>query len=168
MNYIPRFLKEKLNLYLKTFPAILITGPRQCGKSTLVFKELPGYEHFDLERPADFRLVTSDPELFFKEHPNRICIDEVQRFPDLFPVLRYIIDTKRENGRFVLLGSAGSLLVKQLSDTLAGRLGILELTPFLLAELVRYVPWKTRWWYGGLPPLYTFDSDEQRTVWLDN
>ena len=93
---------------------MLIWGPRQCGKSTFVAHELPHFEHFDLERPADFNLISSDPEMFFMDHGEGICIDEAQRYPDLFPVLRHIIDRRRSSGRFVLLGSSGPLLLRVL------------------------------------------------------
>ncbi len=168
MDYIPRSLGSRLKEYLQTFPTVMIWGPRQCGKSTLVAHELPHFEHFDLERPADYNLISSDSELFLTEHGDNVCIDEAQRYPELFPVLRYIIDRHRKNGRFVLLGSSGPLLLHKVSETLAGRIGVLELTPFTVQELHSRHPWSSRWWQGGLPPLYELDSNKRRTAWLES
>lgn len=168
MEYIPRAITAKLRLYLKTFPVVLLTGPRQCGKSTLVRNQIPAYLHLDLERPADFSILSYDPELFFSDHPFHVCIDEAQRYPQLFPVLRHIIDRDRKPGRFVLLGSAGPLLLNTASESLAGRIGILELTAFMNRELKSIAPWQERWWIGGLPPLYDLDSTEQRAAWLES
>ena len=168
MQYIPRAIGSRLRAYLQTFPVVMVWGPRQCGKSTFVLNELSGYTHYDLERPADFNLITSDPELFFTEHPHRVCIDEAQRYPELFPVLRHIVDRQRRNGRFVLLGSSGPLLLRTVSETLAGRIGILELTPFIGSELAGRFPWQQRWMWGGLPPLYELQTDEQRVTWLES
>ena len=168
MEYIPRLLTHRLKEYLGTFPAVMIWGPRQCGKSTFVAQELSYFEHFDLERPADYNLIASDPEMFFTDHTENVCIDEAQRFPELFPVLRHIIDKRRKNGRFVLLGSSGPLLLRNISETLAGRIGILELTSFTLLEISSRFSSSSRWWQGGLPPLYELESDRQRTAWLDS
>ena len=110
--------------------------------------ELPDFEHYDLERPADFSLLSSDPELF--------------------PVLRHVVDKDRWSGRFVLLGSSGPLLLRNVSETLAGRIGILELRPFSMAELAGRFDWRTRWWRGGLPPLYDLAGGAQQMVWLDS
>ena len=107
MDYVLRSLAPRLTEYLDTFPAVMVWGPRQCGKSTFVAHELPHFEHYDLERPADFRLISEDPELFLTDHSEQVCIDEAQRFPEIFPVLRHVIDKGRRKGRFVLLGSSG-------------------------------------------------------------
>ena len=168
MRYVSRSLREKLRLYLATFPAVLIMGPRQCGKSTFVTHELESYDRFDLERPADYDLITADPELFLSEHTGPLCIDEAQRYPQLFAVLRYMIDKKRLNGRYVLLGSAGPSIMTDASESLAGRLGILELSPFMANELAPEFEWRQRWFWGGLPPLYNLTRNEQRRVWLDS
>ena len=166
MEYVPRLLAKQLEEYLDIFPIVLIWGPRQCGKSTFVAHELPHFEHFDLERPADFTLISNDLELFFTDHADYVCIDEAQRLPELFSALRYIVDERRKNGRFVLLGSSGPILLNRVSETLAGRIGILELSPFANAELLGRFSWRTRWWRGGLPPLYNMASDAQRVTWL--
>jgi predicted AAA+ superfamily ATPase len=146
----------------------MVWGPRQCGKSTFVAHELPQFEHLDLERPTDYNLISADPELFLTEHGDQLCIDEAQRYPELFPVLRHIIDKRRQTGRFVLLGSSGPILLQKISETLAGRIGILELTPFTVEESSSLCSWDTRWWRGGLPPLYDLDNEQQRLTWLQS
>jgi hypothetical protein len=75
MEYIPRRVEARFREHLRTFPAVMVWGPRRCGKSTLVAHEFPDFEHFDLERPADLNLISADPELFLTEHGDRICID---------------------------------------------------------------------------------------------
>ena len=168
MEYIARSIGSRFREYLKVFPAVMVWGPRQCGKSTIVAHELPHFEHFDLERPADYNLISADPELFLTEHGDRICIDEAQRYPELFSVMRHVIDKRRQNGRFVLLGSSGPILLRKVSETLAGRISILELTPFTVEESSACCSWTTRWWRGGLPPLYDLDTEEQRITWLQS
>ena len=164
--YVPRALENRLRLYLQTFPVVLIVGPRQCGKSTFVHHELPDHRQFDLERPADYDLISGDVELFFMEHPGPLWIDEAQRLPELFPALRYVVDRKRVPGRIVLTGSAGPSLLRTAAESLAGRLGVLELAPFGTAELAGRIPWPERWWWGGMPPLYEFHTAAQRRAWI--
>lgn len=168
MDYVPRSLTDRLRSFLATFPVTLIVGPRQVGKSTFVRHELPDHAHYDLERPADAALIAADPELFFRDHPGPICIDEVQRNPDLFPVIRYVVDQHRTPGRLVLLGSAAPPLLRVAAETLTGRLGILELSGFSTAELAPHIPWQERWLWGGLPPIYGLPSDEARMLWLSS
>src|SRR5579862_1145925 len=106
MKFIPRAHASRLKRLLRTFPAVLVYGPRQCGKSTLVRALFPEWTHVDMERPADLGAMTADLEGFFDAHPARVAIDEAQRLPALFPVLRHVIDRRKAKGRFVLLGSA--------------------------------------------------------------
>jgi hypothetical protein len=168
MEYVPRSIGGRFREHLNTFPAVMVWGPRQCGKSTFVTHEFSDFEHFDVERPADYNLISADPELFLTEQGDRICIDEAQRFPEMFPVLRHVIDKQRRTGRFILLGSSGPILLQKISETLAGRIGILELTPFTVAESSSFCAWASRWWWGGLPPIYDLDTDEQRLTWLQS
>ncbi|OHD72264.1 MAG: hypothetical protein A2177_09620 [Spirochaetes bacterium RBG_13_68_11] len=166
MQYVERDLKKRFHLFLRTFPVVMIVGPRQCGKSTFVRHELPDFTHFDLERPADLLQVTADIELFLREHPRGLCIDEAQRIPQLFPALRHAVDYRQGAGRFVLLGSAGPLLLKTVSESLAGRVGILSLSPFTAHELSGLRPWQERWRWGGLPPVHDLQADDQKLAWI--
>ncbi len=116
---------EKL---LKMFPAIAVLGARQTGKTTLAKQIQPDWHYFDLEQPQDYDLISQDPTLFFKRYPDKVIIDEAQNFPQLFQVLRGIIDANRgEKGRFILTGSSSPELSKHLSESLAGRIAIVEL-----------------------------------------
>src|SRR5438128_1054627 len=135
MRFVPRRQTGRLAALLRSFPAVLVYGPRQCGKSTLVRKAYPGWLHIDLERPADLAALTADIEGFLEANPRRLVIDEAQRLPELFPILRHVIDRRPGRGRFLLLGSASPSLLRSTSETLAGRVGLLELTPFTASEL---------------------------------
>ena len=135
MRFIPRAQTGRVLALLRSFPAVLLVGPRQCGKSTLARHALPGWTHLDLERPLDFDTLTADVEGFLEANPRSVVIDEAQRLPELLPALRHRIDRGRGRGRFVLLGSASPALMRSVSESLAGRAAIVELTPFLSAEL---------------------------------
>jgi uncharacterized protein len=166
MEYVERDLKSRLILYLSTFPVVMIFGPRQSGKSTFVRHELPGFSHFDLERPTDLVQITADLELFLQEHPQWVCIDEAQRSPALFPALRYAVDKARGAGRFVLLGSAGPQLLRTASENLTGRIGLLTLMPFSAQELHMTRSWQERWRWGGFPPVHDLELEEQKLSWI--
>ncbi len=125
-----------LGEYLTTFPCVAILGVRQCGKTTLL-KQLPeSWRQFDMERRADYALVASDPDTFLRLNPRHVAIDEAQLLPELFSALRVAIDDNRtENGRFVVTGSSSPTLVRSLSESLAGRVAIIEMAPFSWAEV---------------------------------
>lgn len=145
-----RFLAQKVNRLLEMFPAVAIIGPRQCGKSTLVKAIRPDWKYYDLERPDDYQLVSSDPLGFFSRQTEKTIVDEALEYPDLFKVLRGVIDQDRKAaGRFLLTGSSSPEIVKGLSESLAGRLATIELWPFKAAEL----------YDRQLPPLYELLCD---------
>ena len=127
---------------------VLVYGPRQCGKSTLVQAICPTWTRIDLERPADLGLLQSDLEGFLHDHPRRLAIDEAQVLPELFPALRHAVDAGRGAGRYVLTGSASPSLIRSVSESLAGRVGLLELTPFRAVELTRGALRKGRWFWA--------------------
>lgn len=130
-----RFLAAKIATLLTMFPAVAVIGPRQCGKSTLVKNIRPEWKYYDLERPDDFRLISDDPLGFFSRQREKVIIDEAQQLPELFQVLRGVIDQDRNAaGRFLLTGSSSPAIVKGLSESLAGRIATVELTPFKTAE----------------------------------
>lgn len=158
-----------LRSYLKTFPVVLVAGPRQSGKTTLVRGELPSWKYLDLENPTDFDLISSDPEGYLSANPGNLIIDEAQRYPELFPILRAAIDRKRRPGAFVLTGSAMPSLTRQAGESLAGRIGVLELAPFGSSELAgKPRDLAQRWFWGGFPPLYAFKTAHQKTAWIQN
>jgi predicted AAA+ superfamily ATPase len=167
MKIVPRHAEAHFRRLLKSFPAVLILGPRQCGKSTFVRECLPDWALFDLERPADLALVQADQEGFFDAHPRRIVIDEAQRLPSLFATLRHALDRNRRNGRIVLTGSASPDLVRSVSESLAGRVALLELAPFSSAELAGTRRSTQRWFWGGYPLVHAARSNAARLDWLD-
>jgi len=156
-NYIPRSITARVEKKLRAMPAVAILGPRQCGKTTLAGALLSGRGeslHLDLERAAD-RNKLQDPEAFFELNADRlVCLDEIQRLPEIFAEMRSFIDRQGTNGQFLILGSASPDLIRQSSETLAGRIAYLELTPFLLSEIDgRTAPDRLRqlWLRGGFP-----------------
>jgi predicted AAA+ superfamily ATPase len=167
MRYVRRLQSERLETLLRTFPAVLLVGPRQCGKTTLATHALPGWTRLDLDRPADLALLHADLEGFFDAHPRSVMIDEAQRLPEVFAVLRHVTDRTRGKGRFVLLGSSSPALVRSVSETLAGRVGLLELTPFLASELAGTARERARWFWGGFPAVHDRRDARARGDWLD-
>jgi len=128
-------LAEKIHFLLDLFPAVAIIGSRQCGKSTLVKSLAPDWKYYDLDRPDDFQLISTDPLAFFNRQNTNVIIDEAQQFPELFQVLRSIIDQNRDQtGRFLLTGSSSPEIIKGLSESLAGRIATVELWPFKMSE----------------------------------
>ena len=130
-----RNLETKINDLLVYFPVVTILGVRQCGKTTLAKLLRPDWQYFDLERSRDFDFITRDFEFFIKEHPHSIIIDEAQRYPALFQELRSVVDRERKHkNRFLLTGSSSFDLIKNVSESLAGRVGLVELGTFKTNE----------------------------------
>lgn len=161
--FFERSATPLLLYYLKHFPATVLLGARQVGKTTLA-KTLAGkigrpLLYLDLERPSDWEKLR-DPEAFLSPLQDHcIVIDEVQIKPDLFAVLRPLIDEHRVPGRFVLLGSASPSVIKGASETLAGRVAYLELAPLSLLEVSPLVSQREHWFRGGYPEvLLSVDS----------
>jgi predicted AAA+ superfamily ATPase len=133
---IRRAYEPLLHEYLKTFPCVGIIGPRQCGKTTFLEALPKGWKRFDLERASDHQVIARDPELFLRLNRGQVAVDETQLLPELFPALRVSIDAERSRrGRFVITGSSSPDLLRSISDTLAGRIGIIEMAPFSCAEV---------------------------------
>jgi len=173
---IKRELQNGVMHSLRNFPAVGLVGPRQAGKTTLarmIESEWPGdILHLDLESPADLAKLTS-PELFLSEYEHcLVVIDEAQQKPELFPVLRVLIDQKRTPGRFLILGSASPDLKRQASESLAGRIAYHELSPFTLAEVGGRDPNQSTtnrlWLRGGYPNSYLSANDPLSMQWRDN
>jgi predicted AAA+ superfamily ATPase len=154
---IKRTFSERLKLLLKHNPAVALLGPRQAGKTTLAKQVAKEYGndavYLDLESNRDLRKL-DDAHTFLDGNKNKlVIIDEVQTLPHLFRELRPLIDALRKPERFLLLGSASPVLVKGVSETLAGRVAYLELTPFNLLEVTpKPVSQEIFWLRGGFPP----------------
>jgi predicted AAA+ superfamily ATPase len=130
-----RYIEDKINRLLEMFPVVAIIGSRQCGKSTLARKLRPEWSYYDLESPDDYQLLSDDPLAFFAVHKNHLVLDEAQQYPDLFRVLRGVIDSDRQQkGRFILTGSSSPHIVKAITESLAGRIATVEMWPFKQGE----------------------------------
>ena len=196
MTVIPRTLGATLLQVAEQYPVVYLTGPRQSGKTTLAQHTLPGYRYLSLEQPRTRDEAVNDPERFLsrvaggapgaKGAPG-VILDEVQRAPELFSYLQGFVDARR-GGPFVLTGSQNFLLSQAITQSLAGRVAVLELLPFSLAELARREALKPRdfessladaalprrpsgldldelLFTGLLPPIH--DRGLQPTTWLD-
>lgn len=149
----------RLKALARQFPAVLILGPRQVGKTTLARAAFPQAAYLDLEEPGLRQLFADDPLFQIESRaPSKsgaLVLDEVQCVPAVFSTLRGLIDRqRRRHGRFILIGSAQPALIRQVSESLAGRVGILELDPLTVAEVVPGSPkkrWADVWLRGGFP-----------------
>lgn len=138
----PRFAEPRLTEALADSPAVLIHGPRQCGKTTLAqtVGARAGYTYVTFDDEVAREVATSDPVGFVADLPRRVILDEVQHVPHLFTALKVAIDRDRVPGRFMLTGSSNVLLLPRLADSLAGRMAILRLHPLAQGELARRRP----------------------------
>jgi len=174
----PRYVQTQLVALLAQFPAVVLLGPRQAGKTTLALAEMASRTdaiYLDLELPSAQRQL-DDPEAFFLAQRNRLVIlDEVQRLPGLFAVLRGVIDIRRRDGeaagQFLLLGSASGVLLQQDSESLAGRIAQLELTPFQAREVLpadaQGAELNSLWVRGGFPLAWLAQGDASSLRWRD-
>jgi predicted AAA+ superfamily ATPase len=172
---LARQITEKLQAAVAQTPAVALLGARQVGKTTLaktIAKDIDSI-YLDLEAPEDL-LKLSDPTSFLSSHADKLVIlDEIQRSPELFPVLRGLIDKSREQGRragqFLLLGSASMDLMRQSSESLAGRISYIEMSGLNLTEIDRnQQDRQTLWLRGGFPDSYLAADVDAAMDWLEN
>ncbi len=156
--------KNEIRKRIDGFPVTAILGPRQCGKTTLA-AQFPYAHYFDLENPRDLARMET-PQLTLEELEGLIVIDEIQRLPEIFPLIRYLVDTE-PGQKYLILGSASRDLIRQSSETLAGRIAFYNLGGFRLHD-IGCENFKTLWIRGGLPDAYTPKDPEQSRLWLDN
>ena len=168
--YLKRsLLQQKLKTLLKNYPAVALLGARQVGKSTLAKDILNPKKsiYIDLELPKEQNKL-SDPEAFFEFHKQKlICLDEIQLKPNLFSILRGVIDKRKRNGQFLILGSAGRDLIQQSSQSLAGRIAFLDVTPFNIQETTEK-SFHKHWLRGGYPLSFLSQNDNLSLEWRYN
>lgn len=153
---------EHISRLFEVNPVVALLGPRQCGKTTLAKSYVTDspVHYFDLENPIDLARL-EQPMLQLSELTGLIVIDEIQRRPNLFPILRVLVDEHKPR-RFLILGSASRELIQQSSETLTGRISYCELTPFSFSETREL---KTLWLRGGFPRSYLAQSDSHSLLW---
>jgi predicted AAA+ superfamily ATPase len=173
-----RHAQQHLTDLLNQFAAVVLLGPRQTGKTTLAFAQKEAHAnalYLDLELPSAQRQL-DDPEAFFLAHPNQLVIlDEVQRIPEIFSILRGVIDQRRRqgesNGQFLLLGSASGVLLQQSSESLAGRVAQVELTPFQVREVLeedfQAAEMNSLWVRGGFPLSWLAKDEAASMTWRE-
>jgi len=164
-----RLIESDIKKTFRLFPALALLGPRQAGKTTfakIFIRHLKKKSvYLDLENPDD-RFLLQNPLAFFTQHENDcIIIDEVQRMPEIFPVLRSAIDKFRKPGHFLLLGSASPDLLARSSETLAGRIFFHELTPFILKEIIHKYDVPRLLLRGGFPVPFLARKTEDARLW---
>ena len=193
---MPRHYTALLHEYLGYFPCVGLIGPRQCGKTTLLGELGANWTRFDLEKQSDFEAISRDPDLFLRLHPDKVVIDEAQAYPALFQALRVSIDADRSRpGRFVITGSSSPRLTRAISESLAGRIGLIEMGPFSLSEALEQTPslfieglvedWEPErfvnqlrprsaiealheyWLWGGFPQPWVEGGNRFRQVWME-
>jgi len=169
---IKRTINKELIEILDYFPVLGLIGPRQVGKTTLAKELMQQLDrpviYLDLENPDD-QAKLAEPTLFFSKYANHsIILDEIQRKPDLFPVLRSVIDQDRKAARFIITGSASPELIRDTSESLAGRIAYKELTPFNILEINTSDSIDSHWFRGGFPLAYLAPSDKTARTWTRN
>lgn len=159
---------EELDTALARSRVVVLAGPRQCGKTTLARERVSEHSinYFDLEDPASLSRL-DEPMTALRSLTGLVVIDEVQRCPDLFPVLRVLVDRENAPARFLILGSASGELLRQTSESLAGRMERLEIGGFGLNELGEAAA-ETLWLRGGFPRSYLADSETDSIAWRKN
>ena len=154
---ITRSLSEEIRRMASWFPVVSVTGPRQSGKSTIVKSVFPEYTYVNLEDPLLRNAALDDPVGFIRNRPEHLIVDEAQYVPDLFSMIQVVSDERGATGQYILSGSQNFLLMKRITQSLAGRVGILRLLPLSYAEVLAHdetVDADAFMFRGGFPRLY--------------
>ena len=162
----PFYLKQLSNAARRS-PVTALLGPRQCGKTTLarMFTEGRSAVYFDLESQPDIMRL-QNPQLVLSSLQGMVILDEIQEMPELFKVLRVLVDRPKNKARFLILGSASPEIVKNVSETLAGRIEFIELSGFDLQETGTDTS-ETLWLRGGFPRSFLAESEEDSMTWRE-
>ena len=163
--YIHRLLEESLAKALKTFPSVVVTGPRQAGKSTLVQK-MGGerYRYVSLDEMDIRALAIHDPRGFLEKYPSPVIIDEIQHAPQLLSYIKAAIDRDRKPGQWILTGSQAFPLMKNVGESMAGRVAILTLFPFSLSEMNRNLRTKLKTAQAFIRHLYSAQAPVKKSL----
>ena len=170
---IKRFVAEDVLDSLSHFPIVGIIGPRQVGKTTLAKQLVTQMSrpsiYMDLELSEDV-IRLKNAQAYLQSHADKcVIIDEIQLLPELFPLLRALVDQNRVPARFMILGSASPTLIRQSSETLAGRIAYTELAPLSLSEIAdTNISREKHWFFGGFPDALLVNSEKVAIKWLDN
>ncbi len=155
MSYLKRHLESTVKKYLKSFPVVGLTGPRQSGKSTLLLSLLKNYQYVTFDDPQIVRFFETDPEKFMETYHDKVIFDEAQKAPEIFHYIKMAVDKNRSQyGKFIVTGSSQFSLLKNITESLAGRIGLLTLLPMEYAEIPPPLRHKSLY-QGGYPELVT-------------
>ena len=167
-GYIRRIMEKKVLESTEDYPVVALLGGRQVGKSTLAKAlKIKDIIYLDLELPSDLAKL-NDPEIFFDLNSQGfVCLDEIQRTPEIFKILKGVVDKRNKNKQFLVLGSASIDLLRQSSESLAGRICYLEIAPFDLLE-IDAVNFIKLWIRGGYPRSFLSKTDEKSFEWRNN
>jgi predicted AAA+ superfamily ATPase len=164
---VKRNAEKWLRLLAKEFRSVAVVGPRQSGKTTLVKAVFSKKPYVSLENPDERLLAESDPRAFLERFKNGAIIDEAQRVPALFSYLQQILDNTKQDGLFILTGSNNFLLQESISQTLAGRIGYMDLLPLCYSELKQFslpqLSTNQLIWSGCYPEIY--DRERNPALW---
>lgn len=166
---IDRQVSLKFHKYLKQYPVLTVSGPRQSGKTTLCKTLLPKYKYVSLENFEMLEFAKKDPKGFLKNYSNKVIIDEIQKAPDLLSYIQGIVDDNNVFGNFVLTGSQQFELLNKVTQSLAGRTALIKLLPFSLDELKSYsdksiLEYKKLCYKGFYPRIYNDNVDPYEAI----
>lgn len=170
MHYIHRDIELLLKKAFKQFPAVVLTGARQCGKSTLVKEIFPNAVYLSLDKQSDRILAKEDPENFLSGDRFPIIIDEIQEAPELLNYIKSIIDKKRKNGMFIITGSQQFSLMEGVQESLAGRTAVLDLSTFSFNEMsskIKNKNWSEIAFNSSFPELFV-KKRMDRDLWYSS
>ena len=162
-------LEKQIIDSLESSPITILLGPRQCGKTTIARSITQNRKSifFDLENPSESGGLKQSPMLMLESLEGLVVLDEIQRAPELFPVLRVLADRKGANARFLILGSASPRLIREASESLAGRISFVDMSGFSLKDL-GVENWKQAWMKGTFPRSYLSKSDSEGQKWRED